>query len=76
MVLTLPARGSFRIIARYTSLGGGVSFPTAGWGAGGPHMRGVSHLPRGNRLFYCCCFREMMLLKWNDGSVAALAIAL
>jgi hypothetical protein len=43
MVLTLPARGSFEICARYYGLGS-LKRPTSGQSAGGPHILGVSHL--------------------------------
>ncbi len=45
MVLTLPAHSSFGIIARI-KVGWWYRPCPAAQGAGGPHMRGVSHLPR------------------------------
>jgi hypothetical protein len=71
---TVAPRRSVTIFPRLT----GWRFITV-WcpseGGATPLSMGVSPLPRGNRLFGCCCFLETMLLKRIQRQVAAFARA-
>jgi hypothetical protein len=65
LVLTMPARGSFCIIARHKGLGGGFGCVLPVRALAWPHNAGVSKLTPKMKQLGWCHFHKMCMLFWG-----------